>query len=103
MVVAGVGEAEGLVEPVLAQGQRAPDVSVELGPDQVAEDVSPGPDREGQLERHHRRSAAVLGPAPESRAPTVERHLAPAHGHRHRAPALPGLVELLHLHAHDKD
>lgn len=96
-VLAAVGEAQRLPDPVLAEPQSAPDAAVELGLHQMAQHVRPRPQRERQLEWHRRRWSSVLGAAPQTRAAAVKRNLPAPHRHRHHPPALPRLVELLHL------
>jgi hypothetical protein len=83
----------------LVDGEAAVDATVELGPDEEAEDVGARTQHESEPDGHHSRAeAAVVGLAVQARARAVERDLLPHHGHRHHAPAFPRLVKLLHLH-----
>lgn len=100
MVLAAGGDAAGgPAEVRLADVEAAAHAAVELGLDEEAEDVGARAQHEAEPDGHHRRAEApVVGLAVQAGARAVERHLLPHHGHRHRPPALPRLVELRHLH-----
>lgn len=80
----------------LSEDEATPDSPVELGLDQVAQHVSPGPHHERQVQGHDARRHAVR-PASEAGAAAIEGDLAANHHRRYHAPALPRLVEFLHL------
>lgn len=100
MVLAAGGDAAGgPAEVCLADVEAAAHAAVELGLDEEAEDVGARAQHEAEPDGHHRGAEApVVGLAVQAGARAVERHLLPHHGHRHRPPALPRLVELRHLH-----
>jgi hypothetical protein len=99
VVAVGGDAAHGLAETRLVDGEAAVDATVELGPEEEAEDVGARAQHEGEPDGHHSRAeAAVVGLAVQARARAVERDLRPHHGHRHHAAALPRLVKLPHLH-----